>query len=352
MTVLRFNSQHFQALGIMMLSVLLGYSSVQRVSSKPAPSYNPLQIAPDASNSAIELKVEDSSRNRTIPLRVYLPSSTAVMPVVLFSHGLGGNREGSAYLGQHWAKRGYVAVFLQHPGSDDAVWRGKPLLQRQAALREAASPENFLLRVKDVSVVLDQLQRWNRRDRSELIGQRNPLQGRLNLSRVGMSGHSFGAATTQAVSGQSFPVKGTSFSDPRITAALPISPSSPQQGSPAAAFGSVKIPWMVMTGTEDHSPITNADATSRLQVYANLPNRCKYELVLYNAEHSAFTDARLPGDRQPRNPNHHRAIQALSTAFWDTYLKNDLKARAWVDGKEVRSVLEPKDKWQSQPCPL
>ena len=55
-----------------------------------------------------------------------LPTNTAPVPVILFSHGLGGNREGSKFLGEHWAARGYVAVFLQHPGSDDSVWKGKP----------------------------------------------------------------------------------------------------------------------------------------------------------------------------------------------------------------------------------
>jgi hypothetical protein len=40
-------------------------------------------------------------------------------------------------------------------------------------------------------------------------------------------------------------------------------------------------------------------------------------LVLHNAEHSVFTDRPLPGEREPRNPNHHRVILALSTAFWD-----------------------------------
>jgi hypothetical protein len=69
-------------------------------------------------------------------------------------------------------------------------------------------------------------------------------------------------------------------------------------------------------------------------------------LVLDGAEHSAFTDRSLPGDRKPRNPNHHRAILALSTAFWDAYLREDDVARTWLDGDGPRTVLEPKDRWQ------
>ena len=245
---------------------------------------------------------------------------------MLFSHGLGGSREGSAYLGKHWAARGYVAVFLQHPGSDTSVWQDKPKAERMAAMRQAAGLENFMLRVKDVPAVLDQLQRWNR-------AERHPLAGRLDLGRVGMSGHSFGAVTTQAVSGQSAMGGMISFADPRIKAAVVMSPSSPRRGDPKQAFAAVKIPWMLMTGTKDIAPIGDADMKSRLAVFPSLPPGGKYELVLDRAEHSAFTDRPLPGDVEKRNPNHHRVILALSTAFWDAWLRGDAAAKAWLDGE-------------------
>ena len=98
-----------------------------------------------------------------------------------------------------------------------------------------------------------------------------------------------------------------------------MSPSTPQRGSASSAFAAVKIPWLVMTGTLDSSPIGNASAASRREVFAALPPPSKDELVLDGAEHSAFTDRALPGDKATRNPNHHRAILALSTAFWDAY---------------------------------
>jgi len=108
----------------------------------------------------------------------------------------------------------------------------------------------------------------------------------------------------------------------------------------------VKIPWMLMTGTEDISPIGDIDVESRLAVYPALPEGRKYELVLDGAKHSAFSDNPLPGDGGKRNPNHHRAILALSTAFWDAYLKNDPAAKAWLDGNGPATVLEEKDRWQ------
>ncbi len=155
--------------------------------------------------------------------------------MILFSHGLGGSRSGSAFLGEHWAARGYGAVFLQHPGSDDSVWKNALLRERMQALKEAASLKNFLLRAQDVSAVLNQLGIWN-------TDKTNPLAGRLDLDRVGMSGHSFGAVTTEAVAGETLPVVGQKFTDPRIKAAIVFSPSAPRTGTAAKAFGAVKTP--------------------------------------------------------------------------------------------------------------
>jgi predicted dienelactone hydrolase len=304
-------------------------------------TYDPL-AAPEIERVQVEdLDVIDDSRDRTIPIRVYRPpaGSDARHPVVLFSHGLGGSREGSKFLGNHWAARGYVAVFLQHPGSDSAVWRGQPVGRRMDAIREAASLENLLLRVEDVPAVLDQLETWNKAARS-------PLGTTLDMARVGMSGHSFGAQTTQSVSGQSAPLAGKRLSDPRISAAVIMSPGSPRGMAADRFFGSVDLPWMLMTGTKDTSVIGGQTIESRLAVYPALPPGGKYELVLDNAEHSAFTDRALPGDREPRNPNHHRAILALSTAFWDAYLRGDDAARTWLDGNGPRTVLEAEDGWQ------
>lgn len=301
--------------------------------------YDPLRLEPETTPRPMDLDVRDEARSRTVPIRVYLPTSTKPAPVVLFSHGLGGTRTGSAYLGEHWSRRGYVVVYLQHPGSDDSVWRMRALSQRMPAMRQAASGRNFQLRIKDVPAVLDQLERWN-------STEGHPLRGRMDLERVGMSGHSFGAMTTQAVSGQKFPGIGQNQTERRIGAALMLSPSSPRMGSTNEAFGSVRIPWMLMTGTLDVAPIGDQDLKSRLAVYPALPKGDKYELVLHNAAHSAFTDRGMARDGARRNPNHHRVILALSTAFWDAYLRKDAAARAWLQGEGPRKVLEPEDRWQ------
>ncbi len=301
--------------------------------------YNPLETKL-GKREYKDLVVKDEKRSREISIRVYLPTEKKPAAVVLFSHGLGGNREGSAYLGPHWASRGYVVVFLQHPGSDDSIWKDKKVSERMAAMKSAANAQNLLLRVADVPAVLNQLETWNKESG-------HLLAGRLDTKRIGMSGHSFGAVTTQAVSGQSQPV-GRGFADTRIQAAVVMSPSTPRVGNAKKAFADVKMPWMLLTGTNDTSPIAGTDVQSRLDVFPALPAGGKYELVLNKAEHSAFTDRALPGETEKRNPNHHKAILAVTTAFWDAYLHDDAEAKKWLESTEVRKVLEKDDKWQKK----
>jgi predicted dienelactone hydrolase len=188
--------------------------------------------------------------------------------------------------------------------------------------------------------VLDQLELWNRQDG-------HPLRGKLDPARIGTSGHSFGAITTQAVTGQTVARGLVSLTDPRIKAAIVFSPSTPVQiRDPKDAFGNVKIPWMLMTGTQDVAAIRHTTVAQRLAVFPALPPGGKYELVLFEAEHSVFTDRPLPGESGKRNPNHHRAILALSTAFWDAWLRADPEAKAWLDGAGPATILEKQDRWQ------
>ena len=108
-----------------MLAFVLPLVLASTCGARPG-SYDPLAMSSSTQPSHLDLTVHDAARDRDIPVRVYLPPHTAPAPVVLFSHGLGGSRSGSAFLGEHWAARGYVAVFLQHPGSDESVWKNQP----------------------------------------------------------------------------------------------------------------------------------------------------------------------------------------------------------------------------------
>src|SRR3954471_17974079 len=198
----------------------------------------------------------DAARNRKVPVKIYYPEKgQGPFPVIVFSHGLGGSREGYEYLGRRWASHGYVSVHVQHLGSDDALWRGSQQ-PKQDLTRAAADVRNALNRPRDVSFALDRLEALNR--------DPSPLRGRLDLRAIGMAGHSFGAWTTLAVAGQGLgPRQETSLADPRVKAAVEMSAPVPRGADLDRAYAKIKMPVLHMTGTLDDSPIGDTKAAER-----------------------------------------------------------------------------------------
>lgn len=300
-----------------------------------AEGYDPLSVSKKEIISRT-YSIRDESRKRELPIRVYFPNTEEPAPVILFSHGLGGSRDNNPYLGEHWAKRGYAVVFMQHPGSDETVWKDEAKPQRMTAMKKAASMENFMDRMKDVPLVIDTLDKWNKEGEAE-------LRGKFDLEKIGMSGHSFGAMTTQAVSGQAFRGGDPLFLDKRIDASVILSPSIPKRDDPAKAFGTIKIPCLLMTGTKDSSPVNDSRAEDRVKVFPNITSAPAWQIVFDGAEHMSFGD-RKTSSKDGEN-RYHKPILALSTAFWDMNLRGDKDAEKWLNGESARSVLLPADKW-------
>ena len=156
-----------------------------------------------------------------------------------------------------------------------------------------------------------------------------------------------GAKTAQLMIGQQGWLSRTR-KDKRIRAAVVMSPSSPSLQSAESAFGSVTTPCLLLTGTRDSVPFLSDQSTeSRRAVFPALPSGNAYELVLHNATHSAFTDRSRRNDT-PHNPKHHRAIEAITTAFWDAYLQGNKEAQKWLRDSGTKDTLEPQDTWKTK----
>jgi len=274
----------------------------------------------------------DAARNRIVPVRIHAPDDPGhLFPVVIFSHGLGGSRAAGAAWGEHWASHGYVAVHLQHAGSDEALWRDAVDSGAGEAMRSmkgGINARNTIARLKDVSFALDRLEALDRSDPA--------WRHRLDLGRVGIAGHSFGAETTLGAAGKRYGARELALADRRIRAAIAMSPP----GGPDAAFAAIRVPVMVLTGTLDDSPawLTPTKAADRRTVFDGLPPRDKFLVVFDGGDHMVFSgQPRRRGDASA-DAFIHRQIRMATVAFWDAYLRDDAAAREWL-ALEWRAVL-------------
>lgn len=304
-------------------------------------------------STAVSVKYQDwqdTERNRTIPVKLYLPSKIdRPVPAVVFSHGLGGSREAAEYLGNYWAEHGYICVFIQHPGSDESFWR--PGLSLKTANREQlmgkfrqtlANPEHAVNRSYDVHFVLDQLEKLSASDPA--------LKGKIDLQEIAIAGHSYGSWTALTASGQRFfsgRAKGVSSADQRIKAAIYLSPTPPRTGQdPAQVFGSIAIPGIHFTGTLDSSPVNNTKAEERRIAFDNITKSDQYLVILNDADHGVF-GGRKRFRAKPLDSKHQEITEQMSTAFLDAYLKHDASAKLWLS-KSAPSFVKPFGLYESK----
>jgi len=290
------------------------------------------QAAPADGVTICDAAWHDAARNRDVPVRIRMPQGSGKAPVILFSHGLGGSLDGGTNWAQAWAKAGFVVVNLQHPGSDRSIIAS-------GRIATAMAPAQLVARVDDVHFVLDELGRRPREGACDLR--------RADLAHIGMSGHSFGAHTTQAIAGQRFPVAGIA-GDPRVKAAVAFSPSPPMRGSDATAFGGIGIPFFSITGTQDAAPITpNITAKDRERPFRAMPPGDKYLLVLKGANHMMFNaQDGLRGPASTAPPHIRDTVIAATILFWRAELRGDAAARAQL--AQLGTSLPPGDRFEQR----
>jgi predicted dienelactone hydrolase len=276
----------------------------------------------------------DAARDRALPVRLRWPAMTGAAPpggwpVVLFSHGLGGTREGGEIWGQAWAAAGLVVVHLQHPGSDLAAVRAVARnFSDQMGLRRAAGPQQLLARLQDVGFVLDEIAR------RQQAGDGRWAQ--VRAGQVGMSGHSFGAHTTLGMAGQAY-AGHPGITEPRLAAFVAFSPSPPVVGDPVRAFARITRPTLCLTGTRDDDVVGNGSTPERrASVFDALPAGHKAMLVLQEADHMSFGGQtgraveiipRAPVTRTLQG-GHHALVAAITTDWWRARLLGDAGALA------------------------
>lgn len=275
---------------------------------------------------ALDLDWLDAARQRAVPVRLLLPHQGERLPLVVFSHGMGGSRTGYRWLGEYLAGQGVASLHVQHVGSDRRLWSGN-VLGVVGRLQEAAQDQEAIARVHDLRFALDTL----------LGGE---LAARVDTRRIVAAGHSYGANTTLLASGARVRRQGQvlDLHDTRVRAAIVIS-APPFYGEPdlGRILQSVTVPTLHVTATEDiiRIPGYYSGPEDRLAVFDATGSTRKWLAVFEGGSHSMFTDRAASGGAA-LNPQVKSATRELAVAFVRGVLDGDETALAAWPGQHAR----------------
>lgn len=258
-----------------------------------------------------------------------LATGKSRFPVLVYQPGGGTARFVGTFVTEQLASQGYVIVSADHAGFSETVlypdgyhFQGDTLLAPKptGVLRDDAlkswdwlEKEIFPTWMADVSYVLDKIEEWERTP-----GQQ--YYKRLDLSRIGIMGWSFGGATAIQMT----------KSDSRVKAAVD------QDGQ---LFGDVsdtgtKRPVMLMHHGGEDKPPKPADAevmkelmamtTQRDRQFLDRSTGDRYEVTIAKTQHGHFSDFLLffpPRSDELDARRAHEIIVAYTLAFFDKYLR-------------------------------
>jgi fermentation-respiration switch protein FrsA (DUF1100 family) len=274
---------------------------------------------------AINLDWTDSTRGRSVPARLYLPNAATPeqpVPLIVFSHGLGGSRNGYTYLGTHWASQGFASLHLQHVGSDRSLWSSGSPFSLASRLQDAANDSEAIDRVHDLRFALDRV-------------LASELGARLDSRRIVAAGHSYGANTSLMAAGATVVRNGSPITlrEPRLSAAILISaPPFYGETSMRQILAPVQIPSLHITATEDiiRVPGYYSGAEDRLAVFEAVGGSRKMLAVFTGGSHSMFTDRTSPGG-DLLNAQVKTATRELTSAFLNRVIggTDDSNLRDW-----------------------
>lgn len=328
------------------------------------------RYSPEGGENAVgvipEGSLRDEQRKKDLELSIDYPIRGGPYPVIVFSHGFGGSKSGYIGLATHWTSNGYVVIRPTH--ADSGALRQALSEQREEnpnrtmreridaaeTVWEAQGAAEWENRARDISFIIDSL---------PVLEERYPeLKGRMDHSRVGVGGHSYGAFTAMLLAGVRSNVITRSLADPRVRAVIAMSPpgTSVKLGLTRDSFRDVNVPMLYMTGTEDRGLAEAETPEWRREPFEFGPTGDQYLVVISGARHATFTGRMLPPreelripeptsatdprrldpDQRPRrattmgDPLRERNLfgvaKIAALAFWDAYLKQEADAKAYL----------------------
>ncbi|MBV8632462.1 MAG: hypothetical protein JOZ83_16155 [Silvibacterium sp.] len=258
--------------------------------------------------------------------RMDAPVANGRFPVLLFSPAWGGRRTQNTYLIEDLASHGFLVAGIDHPGNSG------PTLYEDGHVSEPASGDAMDFAVLSLEQLYQEGANEAKRQAADAIGVLNalatmnqdamtPFHQRLDLTRVGALGHSFGATAGAEAA----------IEDGRIKAVLDLDGS---------IFGrmqheGLEKPFMMIA--EDAAvfpPGATKSAVDRINEALSKSDEAAigvyggYMVFLHGSSHTSFTDRnlfshfrRLSGAGKIPTDREYEIIRAYALAFFDKTLR-------------------------------
>ena len=288
----------------------------------------------------------DSSRTRNVPIRVHYPTDKGKFPLIIISHGAGGDWDTHFALAHHLASHGYIVFCLEHIGSNTKTL--KQTIRIFKNLNEMIHDGKEVLgRPKDVSFAINQAMIWNQSNEI--------LKTKIDIQNIGVLGHSFGAYTSMVIAGMKPALDwleprsnygnglGQEMKDNRVKACVALSPQG--IGEPfflKESFYSLSTPLLGISGTEDKQqgglpPINRYNA---FEFWSETGNNIF--VWLSNAHHLDFTSSEggeTQGVKSKNRKEVQKVVNATTLLFYNQYLKNDTSAKTLMNTNGIKPYL-------------
>lgn len=325
------------------LALPLTATASRLLADAPGAEAGPFEVA-----TVERMDLADPDQGRTIATRAYYPAKPGRYPVIIFSHGFGGSLVIFGNTGKVWASHGYVVL---HPTHADSLAMMDPtvpaadadIMRRYRAARTGptGAPDPALAkafvkvlddpffinnRLRDVSYLMHAL-------KTPKAGLAPAVLDRADLSKVGMSGHSFGAYTTLVIAGSALTPLAAAPVPTGFSGFLSMSGQGPgRMWLTDDSFRTIVKPFMATTGTRDFGAAGETPPW-RLKPYDLSPPGRKYAVVVDGFRHSDFDPA--PGD--PEMGARGAQLRKYQLEFWDSVLKSDAAAQAALANQAAAS---------------
>ena len=271
------------------------------------------------------------------------PPKERQFPLLVFSHGNGGLRHQNTFQAEYLASHGYIVAAPDHTGNATVTVLPDRIVPYNGETRKAKDQKDD--RPHDVSFLISHLAK-------QASSADHWLSERLISDEIGVFGHSFGGYTT---------CRSIELDD-RIKAAIPMTlaftrfPEAKNDKADSKETDAAEkvdvgdkctIPLLVILGDVDRT--VGEAGNERSTQYFEQASGPKYFLNFKNAGHFTFTE--MPqlnpefgdgiGSERDKEGNvtltfsdateDQRITNVYSVAFFDTFLKQDKAAQAFLD---------------------